>query len=286
MIEKTEKGVSYMTSDAKVGLLLGLVFIVIIAFLINGLPGLLSNGSSNAAVDTRVPGYQGGFGLSERAEEAIDWVNGFDPSHLKPRDSEIDSPENNDPRFVDENPVAGGGGNGSSDKKTTVSTNKFYVVKSGDSLGRIAIKVYGKEIGNKLETVDLIYQANSSILDSPDDISIDQKLIMPLLGGNKKLPGKKGRATVRKTGSPNEDVLLKTGFFERAGDAFKDVFSKKNKSSSLSVYVVKDHENLWSISSKRLGKGSRCNEIQKLNIDILKGSIVIKAGMKLKIPQK
>ena len=32
-----------MTSDAKVGLLLGLVFIVIIAFLINGLPNILKN---------------------------------------------------------------------------------------------------------------------------------------------------------------------------------------------------------------------------------------------------
>ena len=31
-----------MTADAKVGLLLGLVFIVLIAFLINGLPGFLS----------------------------------------------------------------------------------------------------------------------------------------------------------------------------------------------------------------------------------------------------
>jgi hypothetical protein len=31
-----------MTADAKVGLLLGLVFIVLIAFLINGLPGFLN----------------------------------------------------------------------------------------------------------------------------------------------------------------------------------------------------------------------------------------------------
>ena len=39
-----------MTSDAKVGLLLGLVFIVIIAFLINGLPNLLRNNNDSESI--------------------------------------------------------------------------------------------------------------------------------------------------------------------------------------------------------------------------------------------
>ncbi len=38
-----------MTSDAKIGLLLGLIFIFIIAFILNGLPGLHGRGSSNQA---------------------------------------------------------------------------------------------------------------------------------------------------------------------------------------------------------------------------------------------
>ncbi|HEY5140445.1 MAG TPA: hypothetical protein VIJ25_14180, partial [Methylococcales bacterium] len=36
-----------MTTDAKIGLLLGLVFIVIIAFVINGLPSFHNNSASN-----------------------------------------------------------------------------------------------------------------------------------------------------------------------------------------------------------------------------------------------
>ena len=36
-----------MTSDAKIGLLLGLVFIFIIAFIINGLPGLSQDSHNN-----------------------------------------------------------------------------------------------------------------------------------------------------------------------------------------------------------------------------------------------
>ncbi len=48
-----EKGVSRMTADAKVGLLLGLAFIVIIAFLINGLPDFWdgSRAKTGVAVD-------------------------------------------------------------------------------------------------------------------------------------------------------------------------------------------------------------------------------------------
>jgi nucleoid-associated protein YgaU len=38
-----------MTSDAKIGLLLGLIFIFIIAFILNGLPGLHGKGGSNQA---------------------------------------------------------------------------------------------------------------------------------------------------------------------------------------------------------------------------------------------
>ena len=41
-----------MTSDAKIGLLLGLGVIVIIAFLINGLPGLLNSASSDTLLLT------------------------------------------------------------------------------------------------------------------------------------------------------------------------------------------------------------------------------------------
>ena len=43
-----------MTADAKVGLLLGLVFIVMIAFLINGLPNFLQAASPEDVLDTAI----------------------------------------------------------------------------------------------------------------------------------------------------------------------------------------------------------------------------------------
>ena len=49
---RREKGVSIMTSDAKIGLLLGLVFIFIIAFIINGLPKFGHNSNNNDSTCT------------------------------------------------------------------------------------------------------------------------------------------------------------------------------------------------------------------------------------------
>ena len=43
-----------MTSDAKIGLLLGLVFIFIIAFIINGLPSFKSEVDNNELTTTMV----------------------------------------------------------------------------------------------------------------------------------------------------------------------------------------------------------------------------------------
>jgi hypothetical protein len=47
-----EKGVSKMTADAKIGLLLGLFFIVIIAFLVNGLPNFVQREHTSPASAT------------------------------------------------------------------------------------------------------------------------------------------------------------------------------------------------------------------------------------------
>ena len=61
-----------MTADAKVGLLLGLVFIVLIAFLINGLPGFLNPPSklANAIPQDPQPNMVLN-GLAEKAVEAM-----------------------------------------------------------------------------------------------------------------------------------------------------------------------------------------------------------------------
>ncbi|MBN2132019.1 MAG: hypothetical protein JW741_21135, partial [Sedimentisphaerales bacterium] len=65
-----------MTSDAKIGLLLGLVFIFIIAFIINGLPNLRPQ-TTKAQVTTDVPAFtEENMGIAEKeqkAQEVLNW---------------------------------------------------------------------------------------------------------------------------------------------------------------------------------------------------------------------
>lgn len=61
-----------MTSDAKIGLLLGLVFIFIIAFIINGLPKLRGQGDSNELTNNMVRNTPPGIGWGGNSDEVID----------------------------------------------------------------------------------------------------------------------------------------------------------------------------------------------------------------------
>ena len=75
-----------MTADAKVGLLLGLVFIVIIAFLINGLPKVLERGTMET-LNSPVIQESGDDSLVLPSEVArvLDPALHPAPEHLEPR---------------------------------------------------------------------------------------------------------------------------------------------------------------------------------------------------------
>jgi nucleoid-associated protein YgaU len=65
-----------MTSDAKIGLLLGLVFIFVIAFIINGLPNLKPQSSRADVTHNIVPVIDENLGVAgrtTRAHEELDW---------------------------------------------------------------------------------------------------------------------------------------------------------------------------------------------------------------------
>lgn len=294
-----------MTSDAKVGLLLGLVFIVVIAFLINGLPGLMDKASGGKIVSTSVTDTSNNYGLTDQAGVAVSEVKDFLPLNFPKRDLDIVSDTDIDQRFSDARPVAFGENKSVQDnfvdrtfKKPAYDTVKFYVVKSGDSLGKIAKKVYGEKTGNKQAVVERIYDANAKILDNPDDIFVGQKLVIPSLVEKKvrnveKAVAEKNKSVrhsvqtaAGKTKNDGEQVLIDSGMFEKISTAFKNVFNKpKGQSPSLnSIYVVKDGDSLWAIASRRLGSGTRHQEI--LQINRLNSASDLKPGMKLKIPSR
>ncbi|MEJ2704660.1 MAG: LysM peptidoglycan-binding domain-containing protein [Sedimentisphaerales bacterium] len=65
-----------MTSDAKIGLLLGLVFIFVIAFVINGLPRFRSTTNGSELTTNMVSSYNDPLGIGDKEREVqslIDW---------------------------------------------------------------------------------------------------------------------------------------------------------------------------------------------------------------------
>lgn len=187
-----------MTSDAKIGLLLGLVVIVIIAFLINGLPGLLNSASSEGVVKTSIVGYgTASVGLSDKADQAVKAI----------KDLTVPAGNYRDVRYTAVLPASAAAGvsnaetkpaRNSNERKKSVaagllskvktfadkklssiksSTKKIpseYTVRSGDSLWQIASVFLGDG-----ERYYEIVELNRDLIYDAEDISVGMCLKLP-----------------------------------------------------------------------------------------------------------
>jgi len=289
-----------MTSDAKIGLLLGLVFIFVIAFIINGLPRF-HRATNNSELTTNMVSLQNGspgIAAKERkAQEVFNWAEASE----KPSVEEVQSPsqDNYGVRFemqlpestsvvkdisfmetADEvEPVTSAP---ITDKKTEVrkpeppkpAWPKIYVISEGDNLADIAKKFYGVLEGNKRKNIIRIFEANRKLLKSADEIYIGQKLIIPLLNSTQ--------------GQDGIDRSFSSTFFEKVksigrkhilADPPRAVEARQSKQ-----YVVREGDSLWQIAAKQLGDGSRYTEISKLNADVLEDEDSLTVGMRLRLP--
>jgi LysM repeat protein len=320
-----------MTSDAKIGLLLGLVFIFVIAFIINGLP----NFGSRAQNAEAAPVLTDHLGLAEQArnaQERLDWTSLLeqdgtdrviaseeppvgtpdvvlpDPQSVVARDSgevrsiyPLDSLVGGVSRTIEdlvkgfsetseavtmqnqtEEPVpaldilrpAGVAQTGAPPAPARRLPVKTYEVQDGDALATVAKKAYGPEEGNRLVNIRRIYEANRTILKSPDEIFVGQKLVIPPLPN-----------VVEGTERPNP--TLSEALFEKVQAVGKrNLVDIKEVRSEGRWYVVQEGDNLWKIAARQLGSGARCDEIAKLNTDILKNKDVLDIGMRLLLPLK
>lgn len=273
-----------MTADAKVGLLLGLFFIVVIAFLVNGLPNFIHQENPSppdAAIITRTgPDMP----LDNRVSEA---VHRLYPSRQQRRTespvqeavlettpampSHVDIPEvvlqPQAPTLIKndvpaENPVV----------KAPVPV-RTHVAKSGETLAVIAQTYYGKDQGNRLAVIQKLYEANTSVLKSPDRVCVGDKLVVPSLDALLKAPNQVVRAP-----DPSQTLLGKfSNVLERVGN---------DTSKSISEYVVQEGDSLWAIAKDQLGDGNRYAEILRMNKDTLKNADNVPSGTRLKLPSQ
>ncbi len=249
-----------MTSDAKIGLILGLVFIFIIAFIINGLPGLNTQQSSNELTAKLLRNDNKSLGIAANQRKISRQV--INPRPIKTQaPAEVQSKSINQtnirytaklPRTImhTSKPLIA--------PKLKHAETKLYTVREGDSLASIASRFYGSVQGNRNINIEKIYQANRKTLKSPDQIYLGQKLVIPALSSTLAYKSK----TVVETLSAN----------------------KKTSAKSYRRYVVKQDDSLWQIADQQLGNGSRYNEIVRLNSNILHNEDQLTLGMKLKLP--
>jgi nucleoid-associated protein YgaU len=293
-----------MTSDAKVGLLLGLFFIFVIAFIINGLPRFRSDTNSNELTTMANSPNDSFIGSNERKAQAafrreipvrtrresteevqeatrdegqVRYKRPLSDGNVAVRGEPVTATTEDNVKTTTPSPVTNRQTKANVRKRVKPDLPKIYVVQAGDNLAKIAQKFYGAVRGNKTINVIRIFEANRKLLKSPDAVSVGQKLIIPLLKDEGKSVFNGGlferiKSTVGNTRSSTK-APTKTPVKTRP---------KPPAAQPSKQYVVREGDNLWRIANKQLGDGERFREIIKLNA--LEDEDYLTVGMRLKIP--
>jgi nucleoid-associated protein YgaU len=282
-----------MTSDAKIGLLLGLIFIFIIAFVVNGLPGFLRGKPSND-LTTEVVKVSEARPIAQMERQI--------GAEVTDQNAPYRMSVSNNPQINNVRQTAGAQAAADANRITNIVTisppgrittdadsrgivqpgaarntsaakeqAKTYVVAEGDSLASIAIKFYGSKEGNKMASIGKIFEVNRNILKSEDEIQVGQKLVIPVLPTAQP-------STVK---SLSEHPLL-----EKVPSVGARHLEQKQQSKGGGEYVVAEGDSLWKIADEKLGDGNRYKEITALNKDVLSSEDTLSVGMKLKLPAK
>lgn len=271
-----------MTSDAKVGLLLGLVFIFVIALLVNGLPSFQKDKGGNELTTNgmRLNHNTPAMAASERrVSREI-----FEPAvrYKMP----LEQVERSVQSF---GPGAAGGDSSPTSDSVVIQTApkleaikveriepvkpKIYLVAEGDSLASIAKKFYGDVEGNRKINIDKIFAANKGVLESADEIYVGQKLVIPVISA----------LAARDVSS----VILDNALLEKVDSIGRRHLQGGSTSQvNAAEYVIVEGDSLWKIAAEKLGDGSRYTEIVRFNSDVIKNEDYLEVGTKLKLPPK
>jgi nucleoid-associated protein YgaU len=308
-----------MTSDAKIGLLLGLVFIFVIAFIINGLPGLHQKDDSNK-LTTNMVGLESnpsGIGANERrVQMALDQPAAGDaqPAEVTPSATVTPLPQGTpvaaeSAQFGPSSaqPSPGGVGVAPAEMTPTVSIDPTVSAPAQDAPAGNIQPTTKPDTAKPASAKVYVVQSGDSISGIAKKVygvkeGVKQKSIDAIFAANRKtlasiddlqvgqkliipsIPGSNAASS-----SPAE-VLTDKNFTKVESVAQQRSTANTSKpaatAKSGSVYVVKEGDSLWKIAASQLGDGNRYKDIVKLNSDILSSEDDIAVGMQLKMPAK
>jgi len=144
-------------------------------------------------------------------------------------------------------------------RKTEKPLQRTYIVKKGENLTKIALRVYGKVEGKKFNHIKGIFEANKDKMPSIDVVYPGLKLVIPHLPDE--------------PGAPKKVVMSQKMLQDKA-----IVSQEAGK-----IYSVQKHDSLWEIAEAKLGSGLRYKEIMTLNR--LKSDDIYE-GQQLRLPSK
>ena len=172
-----------------------------------------------------------------------------------------------------------------------------HVVQSGESLGKIAAKYYGRSTPAR---VDAIYKSNRDTLSSPQAVKVGEKLKIPDLGehadkfepapgfvlSEMNNPQKPARDAMLKIPAPVSEEKTAVADRSKKSEAKKSVqtIADKTDKSAFEWYEVRKGDTLSKIARKELGNEKYVHEISKLNK--LSDKKNLKVGSKIRLPSK
>ena len=296
-----------MTRETKIGLLVGLAFIITVGILLSNYMAdktELRSAPLEIAADT---GHRAVVPPGESRAPTITRVivpNDVTPPAPVPTreeltvrqpasDIQIGGPTQNQQQQPTPGPVADGGQpvnndlanaarqhgeelipadpHAQPDRVLPISQTKSYVVQAGDNLNKIAAKTMGS---STKATRDAILKANPKLAANPNKLIAGESLTIP------------SAATPAPTAPTNTGVAILPLVPVKPPE--KPVAkSADTRVASTNVYIVKEGDNsLWGIAREQVGTPQAIPAIKELNKDVLKGGDIIRVGMRLKMPAK
>lgn len=307
-----------MTSDAKIGLLLGLVFIFIIAFVINGLPRF-RNTTNGSELTTNMVSSQNDthpIGSMERnAPGVFNWTERPIEQTFETTEPPVEQKE--DVRFKMQLP---------DDISVAKETSIIEVAEQTEPTAAQEVKpALPAQITGEEEKVEKIVASEpesakpaksawpKSYIVSADDslglVSVAKRLYGPEQGNRKINIDKIFEANRKLLKSPDEiyvgqkliipalvtsesetketDRSLAETILEKVKSiGLRHLPSKPDNEKQTVPYIVRQDDNLWRIATDQLGSGSRYKEIRELNANIIKNENDLEVGMLLRLPVK
>ncbi len=300
-----------MTSDAKIGLLLGLVFIFIIAFIINGLPNFTKH-DNNELTTTMVSSGSRDLGIGKSQRDAT----------RKVISQPVPQPKSQTPA-MQTNPSDIHGIRYQAQLPTAVQTNRPGPLVTAEPAQTPAVSpvaalqtepqapvvlVEEPVSENRVITVQPEPKPRTKLpkyytVQSGDSLASIAKKFYGPQEGNRRINIKRIFQVNRKQLHSIDDIYVgqklvipplphsadsssdSSGLFEKVASIGQPK-SDSNHSSSTRIYVVQEGDSLWKIAEKQLGNGNRFPEIAKLNANRLSDEDSLFVGMRLKLPAK